>query len=353
MHIVNDIKCHHSATEYIGVLLTNIGTPDSFHVCDVRRYLKEFLWDKRVVEAPRVVWWLVLNLIILNTRARKSSKAYEKVWSKEGAPLLSISQRQTQSLREYFAKIGRKIEIVLAMRYGNPSIIEGMELLRAKGITRILVLPLYPQYSATTTASTFDEVSNVIKCWRQLPELRFINHYHDHPAYIAALANSVNQYWRCHGKAEKLLMSFHGIPQTYCDAGDPYFYECQTTGRLLAETLELNDSEWLFSFQSRIGTKQWLSPYTEHILHELAQSSTKSVQVICPGFSADCLETLEEIAIENKDIFIKAGGENYSYIPCLNDHPDHIEMLSRLIDRHIQGWDDVAELKNTYILTGL
>jgi len=342
-------RFNHGAPERIGVLLTNLGTPDSFHVRDVRRYLKEFLWDRRVVEVPRVVWWLVLNLIILNTRPRKSSRAYQKIWTKEGSPLLAVSRRQTRALREYLAKTDKKIDIVLAMRYGNPSIEAGMTRLREKGATRILVLPLYPQYSATTTASTFDAVSHVVRRWRRLPALRFVNHYHDHPAYITALADSVHQYWKNHGKAEKLLMSFHGIPQAYFDAGDPYFCECRKTGRLLAETLELDEDAWLLSFQSRLGAGQWLSPYTDHTLRELARGGTKSVQVICPGFSADCLETLEEIAIENRDTFIQAGGENYHYIPCLNDRPEHIEMLGQVVKQHIQGWDNVTEENQKHI----
>ena len=332
----------HDTPETMGVLLTNLGTPDSCGAADVRRYLKEFLWDPRVVEMPRPLWWLLLNLVILNTRPRRSAAAYEKIWSDAGSPLLAVSKDQAEALQSMLnAELRQPVTVALAMRYGNPSIPSGLDDLRRAGSRRILVLPLYPQYSATTTASTFDAVSMELRRWRWLPELRFVNHYHDDPGYIAALAQSVRKYWDANGKPEKLLMSFHGIPRDYFIAGDPYFCECQKTGRLLAEALGLPDDRWQISFQSRLGPKQWLQPYTDKTLSTLARAGTKSVHVICPGFSADCLETLEEIAIENRDHFLAAGGEHYAYIPCLNSDPAHIGVLKNLVLRHIAGWAPV------------
>lgn len=336
-----DNKPHfgHDDVDSLGVLVTNLGTPDSQAVRDVRRYLKEFLWDPRVVEVPRPLWWLVLNLVILNTRPRRSAAAYAKVWTAEGSPLLAISRRQAQALQSQLDKqLAAPVKVALAMRYGNPSIAAGLEELRTAGARRILVLPLYPQYSASTTASTFDAVTAELRAWRWLPELRFVNHYHDEPAYIDALAQSVEEYWSANGEPDKLVMSFHGIPKAYFIAGDPYFCECHKTARLLAERLRLPEERWQLTFQSRLGPKEWLQPYTDHTLQALAKDGVKNVQVICPGFSADCLETLEEIAMENREVFLAAGGENYAYIPCLNDQRAHIAMLSGLVAKHVRGW---------------
>ena len=307
----------------------------------MRRYLKEFLWDPRVVEVPRPIWWLALNLIILNTRPKRSAAAYQKVWTDEGSPLLVISRRQTQALQTALTKqLPGPVQVALGMRYGNPSIDTALGALRAGGARRILVLPLYPQYSATTTASVFDALAASLSAQRWLPELRFINHYHDDPGYIRALANSVQRYWQEHGRAEQLVMSFHGIPKEYFEKGDPYHCECQKTARLLANALELDESQWRATFQSRLGPKEWLRPYTDETLAELGAAGVKSVDVVCPGFSADCLETLEEIAMENRDVFTHAGGERYGYIPCLNDAPDHIAVLSDLLRRHARGWPE-------------
>jgi ferrochelatase len=329
----------HDKPEPVGVLLTNLGTPDSPEPGDVRRYLKEFLWDPRVVEMARPLWWLVLNLVILNTRPRRSAAAYRKIWTDEGSPLLLIARRQAAALQSLLdAGDGPPIRVALAMRYGNPSIASALAELEQAGARRILVLPLYPQYSATTTASTFDAVASELRRWRWLPELRFVNHYHDDPAYIAALAQSVREYWAANGEPEKLLLSFHGIPQDYFLAGDPYFCECHKTGRLLAEALQLPADRWQLSFQSRLGPKQWLQPYTDQTLQALAGGGIGKVHVICPGFSTDCLETLEEIAIENRDTFLAAGGSDYGYIPCLNDDTAHIGMMRDLVMRHSQGW---------------
>jgi ferrochelatase len=339
LKIENNRNFSHDEADCLGILVTNLGTPDSHQTRDVRRYLKEFLWDPRVVEMSRPLWWLVLNLIILNTRPRRSAAAYAKIWTAEGSPLLAISQREAQALQSQLDRqFDTPVKVVLAMRYGNPSIAAGLEQLRTAGARHILILPLYPQYSASTTASTFDAVSLELRRWRWLPELRFVNHYHDEPAYVDALAESVRDYWSVNGEPEKLVMSFHGIPKDYFLAGDPYFCECHKTARLLAEKLQLPQQRWQLTFQSRLGPKEWLKPYTDHTLQALAKEGIRNVHVMCPGFSADCLETLEEIAMENRDTFLAAGGENYAYIPCLNDRPSHIDMLSGLVMKHVQGW---------------
>ncbi|MDJ0739475.1 MAG: ferrochelatase [Gammaproteobacteria bacterium] len=329
----------HDQPTRMGVLMVNLGTPDAPDRASVRRYLKEFLWDPRVVEVPRPAWWFVLNGVILNTRPGRSAKAYQKIWTEQGSPLLTISMQQRDALvQELARRFGCDVPVALGMRYGNPSIASALDELRGAGARRILVLPLYPQYSATTTASIFDAVTAELRRWRWLPELRFVNHYHDEPAYIGALATSVRRHLDEYGDAEKLLLSFHGIPEEYFHKGDPYYCECQKTGRLLAEQLGLDDERWLLSFQSRLGPKQWLQPYTDKTLEGLAQSGVKSLQVLCPGFSVDCLETLEEIAMEDRDIFLEAGGERFEYIPCLNASAEHIDMLAGLVDQHTQGW---------------
>jgi ferrochelatase len=333
------IDFKHDAAECIGVLLVNLGTPDSPSSADVRRYLKEFLWDPRVVELSRPLWWLVLNMIILNTRPRRSAAAYAKIWTEEGSPLLAISKKQQQALLTALRqRLSVPVEVTLAMRYGNPSIIDGLDALRKAGARRVLVLPLYPQYSATTTASIFDAVTCELRRWRWLPELRFINHYHDNSHYIDALAASVRRYWSAYGEPDMLVISFHGIPKDYFLAGDPYHCECHKTARLLATALDLPQQRWRLTFQSRLGPKKWLQPYTDKTLKELAKQGVKKVHVICPGFSTDCLETLEEIAIENRETFLQSGGEEFRYIPCLNDHSTHIEMLASLVEQHLQGW---------------
>ena len=321
--------------ERIGILLVNLGTPDSPEVSDVRRYLAEFLNDPRVVETPRLLWKLILHGIILRTRPKHSAAAYRKIWTEEGSPLLTISRRQAAALQtELNLREGGRFFVALAMRYGNPSIGDALEQLRQNNARRVLVLPLYPQYSATTTASTFDAVTDVLRRWRWLPELRFINHYHDDPGYIDALAASVQAFQQQQGEPQRLLFSFHGIPQAYADGGDPYPEECRTTARLLAERLGLRDDQWSLSFQSRLGRQQWVEPYTDQTLQQWGGYGVKSVQVLCPGFSADCLETLEEIAQENRDAFQQVGGGEYRYIPALNDAPDHIRLLADLVQRH-------------------
>lgn len=338
-----DSNYQHGSAHRTGVLLVNLGSPDAPTASALRRYLAEFLWDPRVVEAPRWLWWCALHLVILRIRPSRSAKAYAKVWTDEGSPLIAISKRQHQAIAKTLADNNLDVVVELAMRYGNPSIAAGMQALREKGARRILVLPLYPQYSATTVASVIDEVTDVARRWRWLPELRFINQYHDYPVYINALADSITQHWQQQGRGQKLLFSFHGIPQRYVDNGDPYFCHCQKTARLVAEKLQLTDDEWMVVFQSRFGREPWLQPYCDKTLQALPAEGVKSVDVISPGFSADCLETLEEIDMENREYFLEAGGEQFQYIPALNDRPEHIDALCEIITQHLGGWEDQGD----------
>ena len=328
-------KATHNSSPGIGVLLSNLGTPDSPAEKDVRRYLKEFLSDRRVVSMPRILWWPVLNFIILNTRPKRSARMYAKIWTPEGSPLLLISQQQAQALQSMLDQEKQKFHVVLAMRYGQPSIAEGLKALSRQGIQRVIVLPLYPQFSHTTTSSTRDAITSEVSKYDKALSIDFIEQYHAEQAYIDALAESVREHWSQHGRAQKLVMSFHGIPQDYADAGDPYPIQCKQTAMLLAKSLKLQDDDWGLSFQSRLGPKQWLEPYTDKTLESLAASGIKSVQMICPGFSADCLETLEEIKMENRDVYLAAGGEDYQYIQCLNARKTHIEMMASLISRQV------------------
>ncbi len=316
------------------MLINNLGTPDSASVKDVRKFLKEFLWDPRVVKLSRPIWWLVLNLFILNTRPKRSATAYKKIWSEQGSPLLAITEKIAEEIRQSIISDNPKIRVEVGMRYGNPSITDALKRLHDAGANQIFALPMYPQFSHTTTASVEDEVSRVMKHGSTPYEI--LNNYHDNADYIHALSNSVKTYWQKHNHAEQLLMSFHGIPQEYSDDGDPYQSQCIRTAELLAQSLNLKSDQWKISFQSRLGPKQWLEPYTDKTLAEMANEGVKSVQVICPGFSVDCLETLEETAMENQDVFMNAGGQQYSYIPCLNDSSDHIRMLMNLIKNRNQ-----------------
>jgi ferrochelatase len=337
------IDFDHSSPERLGVLLVNLGTPSAPTKAAVRRYLKEFLWDPRVVEVPRPIWWLILNGVILNLRPRRSAHAYQTVWTEAGSPLLVNSRAQQGALQVALdERLPGPVSVALGMRYGEPSIASGLAELRDRGARRLLVLPLYPQYSATTTASVFDAVTTELQRWRWLPELRLVNHYHDEPDYIAALADSVRRFQRQHGEPDRLLMSFHGVPKRYLLAGDPYHCECQKTGRLLAHALGLVPEEWALSFQSRVGREEWLRPSTDETLAQWGRQGVRKVQVLCPGFSADCLETLEEIAMQNRETFLKAGGAEYDYIPCLNDGEVHINMLAGLVEQHCQGWPEAS-----------
>ncbi|MBT4080673.1 MAG: ferrochelatase [Gammaproteobacteria bacterium] len=315
-----------------GVLITNLGTPDEATPSALRRYLAEFLWDERVVDLARLPWWLILHGIILRTRPAKVAKAYQKVWTTEGGPLLVISKQQRDAIEKKLQeRIGKAVPVALGMRYGNPSIPSAMEQLRGQGVERIIVLPLFPQYSAATTGSTFDAVSEVLQGWRSIPELTFINQYHDHPAYLGALAHTIQEAWAKREPAERLLLSFHGLPVRYQQLGDPYRDQCEATALGVAEQLVLNEGQLQVVFQSRFGKEEWLQPYTDKTLENLPKEGIDHVDILCPGFSADCVETLEEIAIQNQELFIDAGGEALNYIPALNSREDHIEALTEII----------------------
>ncbi len=333
----SDPEFSHSSLPTTGILLANLGTPEAPTPRAVRRYLAEFLWDPRVIELPRALWWLILHAVILRVRPARSAAAYRKVWTAEGSPLLVNTRAQAQGLSRALASLGHEsLELTVGMRYGKPSIRSALEKLRKRGARRILVLPLYPQYSGTTTASTLDAVANVFRRWRWVPELHFITHYHDLAGYIAALADSVRESWSQKGRGERLLFSFHGIPRRYFLAGDPYHCQCHKTARLVARELDLADHEWAIAFQSRVGREEWLRPYTDEILGEWARSGVRSVDVQCPGFSADCLETLEEIDEQYRELFLGAGGEAFHYIPALNDRPAHLRALADLLDQHLR-----------------
>jgi ferrochelatase len=328
----------HGQPPRVGVLLANLGTPQAPTAAALRRYLAQFLSDPRVVEIPRALWWPILHGIILRVRPRKSAAKYATVWTPEGSPLLVWTLKQAKLLQGYLGERGHPVLVQPAMRYGEPSIAAGMDALKAAGADRVLVLPAYPQYSGATTASTIDAVAAWVERARHVPELRIVNRYHDEPAYIAALAAIVREHWQREGRAEMLLMSFHGMPARTLELGDPYHCECLKTGRLLAEALGLPREAWKVTFQSRFGKAKWLEPYTEPTLRALAASGLSRVDVICPGFAADCLETLEEIAQEGRDAFLQSGGKAFHYIPCLNDSHAGMQALAEVAMRHLQGW---------------
>ena len=328
----------HGQTPRTAVLFCNLGTPDAPTASALRRYLGEFLSDHRVVEIPRLVWMLILHGIILRIRPAKSALKYASIWTAEGSPLKVWTERQAQALNAVFAKRNEQVSVRYAMRYGNPSMASQLDALKAEGFTRVLVMPAYPQYSGTTTASVFDAVYTWGQRTRLLPEFRFINHYHDHPAYIAALAQQVRAHWAAHGQGERLVMSFHGVPERTLHLGDPYHCECYKTARLLGECLGLAKSQYIVTFQSRFGKAKWLEPYTEPTLVALAEQGVKKVDLICPGFTSDCLETLEEIAQEAQEAFHAAGGDTFHYIPCLNDSPQWVDAMRSLCLQHMAGW---------------
>ena len=324
-----------------GVLLINLGTPEAPTAKAVRPYLKEFLSDPRVVEIPRLVWWLILNGIILNVRPKKSAAKYATVWTEEGSPLRFHTARQATLLQGYLGERSKApIVVDYAMRYGNPSIPSMLHRLKEQNCQRILIVPMYPQYAASSTATAFDSVFNELRNMRNTPALRTIKNYHDHSGYIKALANNINEYWMKNGRPNQLVMSFHGVPQYTLDKGDPYHCECHKTGRLLAQELGLKPEQYKLSFQSRFGKAEWIKPYTTATLLELGKKKTKRVDVVCPGFVADCLETLEEIAQEGKEDFQHAGGGEYHYIPCLNERNDWIHALTDLVMDNLHGWLD-------------
>ena len=330
----------HGRPTKIGILLCNLGTPDQPTASAVRRYLAEFLSDRRVVEIPPFVWQVILHGIILRVRPRRSAHAYAKVWRDDGSPLLAITRQQAAAIRaEFDEQLPGRIALAVGMRYGNPSIPAALQELRAANVRKILVVPLYPQYAAATTASVFDAVTAELRRWRWVPALRLIDEYHQDPGYIHALADSLDEHWSEHGRAEHLLMSFHGTPKRSLLAGDPYHCQVHATARLLAEHRTLAPDEYTVCFQSRFGRAEWLQPYTEQTLKALADRGVRTVDVICPGFAADCLETLEEIALQYADVFRAAGGESLRYVPALNDRATHIDALVRLIRRNLAGWD--------------
>ena len=328
----------HGQAPRTAILLCNLGTPDAPTAPALRRYLGQFLSDQRVVEIPKPLWWLILHGIILRTRPAKSAAKYASIWTPEGSPLAVWTSKQATLLRGWLGEAGHQVLVRHAMRYGNPSIASQLDALKAEGATRILILPLYPQYSGTTTASVFDAVYTWAARTRNVPELRFVNHYHDDPGYINALAATIQTHWKHHGPPDKLVMSFHGVPERTLHLGDPYHCESHKTARLLAQRLGLQKDDYQVTFQSRFGKAKWLQPYTEPTLQALAKAGTRSVEVICPGFASDCLETLEEISMEAREAFLEAGGQEFAYIPCLNDRTSHIDLLEQLVQQHVAGW---------------
>lgn len=320
------------------VLFCNLGTPDAPTAPALRRYLAEFLSDRRVVELPHLLWWLLLHGLILPLRCKKSAAKYASIWTPQGSPLRVWTAKQASMLGDLLKERGHHVHVRYAMRYGTPSIASQLDELQAAGIERILVLPAYPQYSAATTASVFDAVYLWAQKTRRLPEFRFVNHYHGDAGYIAALAQQVRNHWQQHGQGEQLVMSFHGMPQRTLMLGDPYHCECHKTARLLAQALGLGAENYKVTFQSRFGKARWLQPYTEPTLKALAKQGTQRVDLICPGFTSDCLETLEEINDEARHAFLNAGGKTFHYIACLNDSPNWLQALADLCGQHLQGW---------------
>ncbi len=330
----------HRQPRRIGVLITNLGTPDAPETGALRRYLREFLSDPRVVEVPRFIWFFILNLVILVIRPPRSAHAYKRVWTEEGSPLLVHSENQLKGIRERLQKTyGDDVVVKLGMRYGNPSIASQLQEMEDEGVRQLLVLPLYPQYSGSTNGSTFDALAKDFTQRRWIPDLRFISHYPDYPPYIQAMAEHIRAFREKNGSADKLIFSYHGVPKRYLLNGDPYFCECHKTSRLLAAALGLSDEQWMTTFQSRFGREEWLQPYMDVTMKSLPGDGVKSVQVFCPGFSADCLETIEEIDMENRGYFEQAGGESFAYIPALNAEPVHLDALTQLISENLQGWE--------------
>jgi len=325
-------KSLHEKAPRTGVLLVNLGTPEAPTADALRKYLRQFLSDPRVVEIPRLVWMIILHGIILRVRPAKSAKLYESIWTEKGSPLMVISEQQKEKVTLKLAQeLDEPVEVALAMRYGEPSIDKALNNFQQQGIDNIVVMPLYPQYAGPTTGSVFDAVVDAIKPWRWIPSLHFVGSYHQNEKYIKALAASVTEHFEQHGKPEKLVLSYHGMPKLFHTQGDPYYCFCALTTRALAQALKLSEDDYVMTFQSRFGKAEWLKPYTDATLEQLANDGVKDIAIMSPAFSADCLETLEELVEENKEVFIEAGGENYHYIPCLNDREDHIEAIVEMI----------------------
>ncbi len=328
----------HGQAAKTAVLYCNLGTPDAPTAPALRRYLAQFLGDSRVVEIPKPLWWLILHGIILRTRPAKSAAKYASVWLPEGSPLMVWTQKQAALLKGFLGEQDHHVDVRVAMTYGNPGVAQELDKLKAEGFTRILILPAYPQYSGTTTAALFDAIYHWASRTRCVPELRFVNRFHDDPGYINALAATVRKHWQAHGQPDQLVMSFHGVPERTLRLGDPYHCECHKTGRLLAEALGLNKQQYTITFQSRFGKAKWLQPYTEPTLVAMAQAGTQKVDVMCPGFTGDCLETLEEINMEAREAFLHAGGTEFHYIPCLNDDLGWVSALTAIASQHLGGW---------------
>src|SRR5690606_20552186 len=322
----------------VGVVLVNLGTPETTAPRDIRRYLAAFLSDPRVIEIPRYLWLPILHGMVLVRRPRRLQPRYEGIWMKGGSPLLVYSRRQAEGVQQALTARGLAVRVELAMRYGEPSIEQAVERLRKQGCDHILVVPLYPQFAASTTAMVVDAVAAHARRLRDQPELRFVKRFHGDPGYLDALAGRISAFWQAHGRPQKLLMSFHGLPRYSVELGDPYYRDCVETARLLRERLQLTPDQVEVTFQSRFGAARWLEPYTEPTLKALAAQGVTDIDVVCPGFVADCLEPLEEISQECRDAFIAAGGRQFRYIPALNDDPAWIEALAALADNHLQGW---------------
>ena len=328
----------HGTPPRTAIVLINLGTPEAPTPAALKRYLREFLSDPRVVEIPRAVWLPILHGIILNVRPKKSAAKYASIWTPQGSPLKVHTEAQAKLLQGLLGERGHDLLVVPAMRYGNPSIPDVLAKLATQNVTRVLFLPLYPQYAASTTATALDAALTHLARQRNLPEIRMVRAYADDAGYIGALAQSVRDHWTRHGRGERLLMSFHGVPRYTLDKGDPYHCECLKTGRLLAEALDLGERDYVISFQSRFGKAEWLQPYTAPTVQKLAKEGIRRLDVICPGFVADCLETLEEIAMEVRHDFLAAGGKEFQYIPCLNERPDWIAGLADIAEQHLGGW---------------
>ena len=329
----------HQYKPAVGILFVNLGTPDAPTRSALKTYLSEFLSDPRIIELPRFLWQLLLQGVILFSRPPKIAKLYQSIWTSEGSPLLVITKKQVEKLKFKLAQIyGTPHHIAIGMRYGNPSIGSALRELKEKSCSKIIILPMFGQYSSATVGSAMDAVFDELKTWRWVPEIRSINQFHDHPLYIKSLADNIKKHWEKHGRSKKLLMSFHGMPLRYILAGDPYHCQCHKTARLVSEELGISKDEYYVSFQSQFGKEEWIKPATDKTLEELAKNGLKSVDVICPGFIADCLETLEEIEEQNKEIFLENGGEKYSYIEALNDGDSFIHCLSEIIKENAAGW---------------
>ncbi len=342
MRYLSSPDFRHDGTERIGVLLVNSGTPDSPSVRDVRRFLAAFLSDPRIVELPRALWLPILHGLVLRVRPRRSARKYARIWTAEGSPLAALSRELRSRLMSTLAeRVLAPFSLELGMLYSEPSVSDALRRLRTLGAQRILVVPLFPQYCGASTGSVYDQVMEELKRWRWLPELRFVAEYHDYPRYIESLRASVEQHWQEHGRTRHLLISFHGVPERYFHQGDPYFCKCQKTARLLADELMLKEHEWSVSFQSRVGPVKWLQPYTSEVIAQLPARGIDRVTVVCPGFALDCLETLEEIDIENRHRFLQAGGREFQYVPALNTRAEHAGFLADLIAQHCQGWTHV------------